>query len=284
MKLADIQIRDPFIVPKQDEQKYYMYGSTDKDIWREGNGFNLYVSDDLENWEGPFEVFKNYEGFFADRNFWAPEVHEYQGSYYMFATFRRRSNELLGTAILKSDSLYGPFVLHSDGVATPEEWCCLDGSLYVDEEGTPWMVFCHEWQQVQDGEVCAIQLAADLTHSVGEPIVLFKASEAKWPTPFRHPRYVGDNYVTDGSFAFRNKEGQLCLLWASFIDQVYAQGVAISTSGKITGPWIQQEEPLYTEDGGHAMLFYTFDGTRILSLHGPNKTPYERAKFIPIHI
>ena len=54
------------------------------------------------------------------------------------------------TAVLKSVSLYGPFELHSDGVVTPHEWCCLDGSLYVDDDGTPWMVFCHEWQQVGD--------------------------------------------------------------------------------------------------------------------------------------
>lgn len=259
MKLSDIQIRDPFIVPRPKEKKYYMYGSTDKNIWQEGKGFEMYVSSNLEDWEGPFEVFRNYEGFFADKNFWAPEVYEYKGSFYMFATFRRRENDLLGTAVLKSESLYGPFKLHSDGVVTPQEWCCLDGSLYVDDDGVPWMVFCHEWQQVGDGEVCIIQLSDDLRKAVSEPQLLFRASEAEWPTPFKHERFDFEKiYVTDGSFMFKNKAGELCLLWASFINQRYAQGIAISASGKVMGPWIQQKEPVYTDDGGHAMLFNTF--------------------------
>lgn len=283
MKLSDIQIRDPFIVPRPKEKKYYMYGSTDKNIWQEGKGFEMYVSSNLEDWEGPFEVFRNYEGFFADKNFWAPEVYEYKGSFYMFATFRRRENDLLGTAVLKSESLYGPFKLHSDGVVTPQEWCCLDGSLYVDDDGVPWMVFCHEWQQVGDGEVCIIQLSDDLSKAVSEPQLLFRASEAEWPTPFKHERFDFEKiYVTDGSFMFKNKAGELCLLWASFINQRYAQGIAISASGKVMGPWIQQKEPVYTDDGGHAMLFNTFEGQRMLALHGPNKTPNERARFIPV--
>lgn len=283
MKLSDIQIRDPFIVPIPQEQKYYMYGSTDKNIWHDGNGFDMYVSDDLENWEGPFEVFRNYEGFIADKNFWAPEVYEYKGAFYMFATFRRRENDLLGTAVLKSDSLYGPFQLHSDGVVTPQEWCCLDGSLYVDREGIPWMVFCHEWQQVGDGEVCIIQLSDDLQTAVSEPHLLFRASEAKWPTPFKHDRVKFEkNFVTDGTFMFHNEAGELCMLWASFIDNQYAQGLAKSLSGEVLGPWIHRPEPIYSENGGHGMIFKTFEGVTMLALHGPNKTPNERAKFIPI--
>src|SRR5690606_25053532 len=158
--------RDPFIVPRAEEGKYYMYGSTDKNIWHEGTGFEMYISSNLEDWEGPFEVFRNYEGIFSDKNFWAPEVYEYKGAFYMFATFRRRDNDLLGISVLNSNSLYGPFQLHSDGVVTPQEWCCLDGSFYVDDEGIPWMVFCHEWQQVGDGEVCIIQLSDDLSRAV----------------------------------------------------------------------------------------------------------------------
>lgn len=285
MKLSEIQIRDPFIVPRPQERKYYMYGSTDKNIWQDGNGFDLYVSEDLVNWEGPFNVFKNYEGFFADKNFWAPEVHEYQGAFYMFATFRRRENDLLGTAILKSDSLYGPFQLHSEGVVTPKEWSCLDGSLYVDDENVPWMVFCHEWQQVGDGEVCAIQLSKDLKHAISEPQLLFRASDAPWTTAFHHERYPNQiNYVTDGTFMFKNDSGRLILLWASFIGKTYAQGTAVSISGKVTGPWLHQQEPIYRDDGGHGMIFKTFEGKSMLALHSPNQSPNERAKFIPVDL
>ena len=85
----------------------------------------------LENWEGPFEVFHRPEGFWADKNYWAPEVHFYEGTFYMFATFNSEAIERKGTMILKADNPLGPFVLHSEGKITPDEWNCLDGTLYV---------------------------------------------------------------------------------------------------------------------------------------------------------
>lgn len=37
-----------------------------------------------------------------------------------------------------------------------------------------------------------------------------------------------------------------------------------------------------SEDGGHGMLFKTFDGKQLLAMHTPNKSPMERATFIEI--
>jgi len=53
---ADINIRDPFIVPAREEKRYYLYGTTGADTW-EGKpaGFDLYTGDDLEHWEGRFQ-------------------------------------------------------------------------------------------------------------------------------------------------------------------------------------------------------------------------------------
>ena len=62
-----------------------------------------------------------------------------------------------------------PFVPLSDGPVTPADWECLDGTLYVAANGTPYLVFCHEWLQVKDGEMCAMPLTPDLTAAAGEP-------------------------------------------------------------------------------------------------------------------
>ncbi len=46
------------------------------------------------------------------------------------------------------------------------------------------------------------------------------------------------------------------MLWSSFTKGgEYAVRCAKSTNGEITGKWIQKEEPLYSCDGGHGMLF-----------------------------
>ncbi|MGG1518693.1 glycoside hydrolase family 43 protein [Paenibacillus oryzisoli] len=280
---SEVQIRDPYVVPVPEEGKYYLFGSTDANIWGKGTGFDVYVGTDLEHWEGPFPVFRPGEDFFSEENFWAPEVYPYGGRYYMFATFRRRDNKLLGTAVLAADSLTGPFRLHSDGPVTPVDWPCLDGTLYVDEAGQPWMVFCHEWTQVLDGEICAVRLSADLREAVGEPIVLFRASEAPWVTRLdAKSTDAGDVFVTDGAFLHRAEDGTLVLLWASFHENRYALGFAVSASGRIEGPWVHEPEALFQADGGHGMIFRAFDGQLMLTIHSPNRTPNERPLFLPV--
>lgn len=59
-------------------------------------------------------------------------------------------------------------------------------------------------------------------------------------------------------------------------------GVARSESGSVLGPWHQDAEPLWVEDGGHGMLFRTLDGQLHMTLHAPNDTPNERARFVPL--
>lgn len=276
-----IQMRDPFVLRHDDEGEYYLYGSTDPDIWYSpGIGFDVYRGKDLVNWEGPFPAFRPPAGFWSDKNFWAPEVHEYKGRYYMFATFKA-PGVCRGTQILVADHPLGPFVPHSDGPVTPRDWECLDGTLLVDGDGTPWMVFCHEWVQIKDGTVCALPLSPELDRAVGEPIVLFAAGDAAWVEPVESPRH-GTGYVTDGPFAYRAKNGELLLLWSSFRGGRYAQAIARSRSGRLTGPWELDPEPLFENDGGHGMLFHTFDNRIMLALHTPNKTPHERPIFIEL--
>ena len=102
MKKEDIFLRDPFVLVHGD--KYYLYGTRSETAFvGEAYGFDVYTSTDLENWDGPFEVFHRPENFFSKKSYWAPEVHFYNGQFYMFATFAdtRRG---LGTSVLSADS------------------------------------------------------------------------------------------------------------------------------------------------------------------------------------
>jgi beta-xylosidase len=290
MKTSEIQIRDPFILPLY--PYYYLYGTTDANCWKgPGEGFNTFRSTDLENWEGPFPAFRPAPDFWGTTNFWAPEVHPYGGRYYMFASFKA-PNRYRGTQILAADQPEGPFLPISDDPATPPNWECLDGTLHVDKEGLPWIIFCHEWMQVHNGGMYALPLSADLTQPEGRPVYLFNASEAAWAKPFQHHKITWEGvsgeippfpcYVTDGPFLHRTADGILLMLWSSIGYEGYAMGLARSLSGHITGPWVQQEAPLWSKDGGHGMIFRTFDGQLRMTLHTPNDSPNERARFIPI--
>lgn len=280
LKTSDIHIRDPFVLPVMAENQYYLYGTTGPEAWTpSASRIDYYTSADLQNWEGPFAAFRPPLGFWADRNFWAPEVHGYGGRFYMFASFKSEAKRR-GTQILVADSPMGPFLPVSAGPVTPADWECLDGTLFVDRDQQPWIVFCHEWVQVGDGEICALRLNDDLTAAVGEPQLLFRASEAPWANELNSKGRKG--YVTDGPWLHRLANGELLMLWSSFTRGQYAVGIAKSSSGNILGPWQQMPDPLYAGDGGHCMVFRTFEGRLMLAYHRPNPTPDERPYFIPL--
>lgn len=284
VKTSDIQIRDPFILPVAEEGVYYMFGTTDKNCWGgPGEGFDCYRSKDLSQWEGPIPAFRPPSAFWSTANFWAPEVHQYNGRYYMFASFKA-VHHYRGTQILVSDRVAGPYLPLTDGPITPPDWECLDGTLHVDAEGAPWIVFCHEWVQVRNGAMYAMRLTPDLKKPAGRPVFLFNASEAAWVNRPDWPEGWGTfpTYVTDGPFFYRNRKGVLLMLWSSGGKKGYAMGIARSESGTVTGPWRQEPEPLWAEDGGHGMVFKGFDGRLFVTFHMPNNTPDERPVFIEI--
>ena len=277
MKRSEINIRDPFVLVW--EGAYYLYGTRGPTCWGEADGFDVYVSRDLEDWDGPHECFHNDGSFWATMNYWAPEVHPWRGKLYMFASFKA-PDKRRGTAILEADSPLGPFRPHSDGCVTPGDWECLDGTFYVSRDGRPYMVFCHEWVQAADGEILAMPLQEDLTGHAGEPKLLFRASEAPWARSVR-PVNGLPGYVTDGPFLWRAADGTLQCLWAGFSEHGYTEGLAVSDNGEIDGVF-RQVKPLFDRDGGHGMAFRTLEGRLLLALHSPNHTPDERPVFIPI--
>lgn len=256
MKNTDFRIRDPFILLFED--KYYMYASN------EPYGFKAYLSDDLVEWSEPHEVFRVPQNFWATHNFWAPEVHYYKGNFYLFASLKSNDHRR-ATQIFKANSPLGPFELHGDGPVTPSDWECLDGTLYIGNDGQPYMVFCHEWMQLQNGTMCYIKLSEDLSCAISEPVTMFAAGD------FEFIRGVRDegNYVTDGPFFYRHKNGDLSMIWSSFGDEGYLESVLKSDNGEIDGNWLLQP-CLFTKDGGHGMLFKDKSGDLKLSFHRPN--------------
>jgi hypothetical protein len=125
--------------------------------------------------------------------------------------------------------------------------------------------------------MCLMPLRDDLSGPAGPPVTLFRASDAPWARPIGNE---GKDYVTDGPFLHRTASGVLLMLWSSFNEQGYAMGVARSRTGTVAGPWDQDPEPLITGDGGHGMVFRTFDGDLMLTFHQPNRGPDERPRLV----
>jgi len=282
LRLPNMPLHDPFIVAHKPSQTYYLYTSNRGRLSGTGGvGTMVYKSKDLLNWEKPKAVFIVPEESFAQQGAWAPEVHEYKGRYYLFTTLHNdekiletppvswKTNYVRGTITAVADSPDGPFeMLNPDAAVPPADFMTLDGTLYIDPKNQPWMVYAHEWLQKVDGTIEALQISEDLSMAAGDPIHLFKASDAPWLNGSITPDTGVQHYITDGPQLYRTKDGHLLMLWSSYENSSYVQTVARSRSGELQGPW-EQLDPLVKGDSGHGMLFETFDGQLMMVLHRP---------------
>jgi beta-xylosidase len=248
-------------------------------------GVREYSSKDLITWNGPTQVYtipNDVWGNIRVTDVWAPEIHKYKDKYYLFLTFNtntrfedqnppgkppksQRPLVYRGSTTLVADTPTGPFKAMQDHSIPPSDMMTLDGTFWV-EDGQPYMVFAHEWVQITVGTIEAIKLQDDLSTAIDKPFVLFKSSDAPWAKV-----QTEGGTVTDGPFLHRSKSGKLFMVWSSFDDQErYNVGLAISDSGKLAGPWHHEPQALFAENGGHPMLFETFDGKLMILFHWPN--------------
>jgi beta-xylosidase len=243
-----------------------------------GTGGLLWKSPDLKMWTGPYNVVEIDTASWMGPHpmIWAAELHHYKGKYYYFATFTNeaikidtvRGNVIPRRAshVLVSDTPDGPYRPMADATYLPEHQPTLDGTFWVDTDGKPYMVYCGEWLQNWNGTIEKIELKPDLSGSIGKGKVLFRAFDSPWSHESgkrkNHP-----NKVTDGPYLFRTATGRLGMLWTSWKDDIYIQGVAYSKSGTLDGPWTQERQPITPPNFGHGMLFHTLDGRWLMSVH-----------------
>ncbi len=265
--LDSIRLSDPCILADKATDMYYMTGT----------GGLLWKSKDLAMWEGPYHVAKtDSTSWMGPRPMiWAAELHQHNGKYYYFATFTnqkvkidtvgRNVIERRASHVLVSDKAEGPYVPMEDPTYLPAGMPTLDGTFWVDTDGKPYMVYCYEWLQAIDGTIEKIELKPDLSGSVGEGELMFRASSCPWSrdnSPEGRP-----NGVTDGPYLFRTGTGRLGMIWTSWIRDVYTQGVVYSESGTLDGPWVHEPEPITPPNFGHGMLFQTLEGKWLMSVH-----------------
>ena len=285
LKTKDIRIRDPYIFAHVKDETYYMYAQSADRKDSDFIGVEAYSSKNLINWQPPHRVLTLPDT--ADiMAVWAPEMHVYKDRYYLFVTLTYNSTlsekkpvekaewpkmHIRGTHIFHADNPLGQFTPLKRYSHTPEDWMALDGTLCVDE-GTPYMVFCHEWVQIIDGTMDYFQLNDDLSDTIGKPSLMFKASSAPGA-----PQGSERGKVTDGCFLYRSPESnRLFMIWSTVIPgKGYCVVQTHSESGKINGPW-REQKLIYSRNGGHGMIFKSFDHRLMIALHQPNSIGKER--------
>jgi len=288
------RIRDPFVLADAKTRTYYLYGAGNY-LGETNVAASVWVrtSRDLKAWSAPRTVMT------APRDIqcvWAPEVHEYKGAYYLFATLKefpdpKRPLVMMGptpdwsskmgglwkswhaTWIYRAERPEGPFLPVSDKAVTPSGWIALDGTL-AEQDGKPYLVFTHDWAQVADGTIELAPLKDDLSGLAGSPRTIIRASTISPGTM---------NGVTDGPFVYRSpKSGKLFITWSTHNPAKlrlkqggYCVVSSESASGRLEGPWVNHRI-IFDANGGHGMVFRAFDGQLKFVLHNPELWGSER--------
>ena len=271
--LDSIRLSDPFILADTKTNRYYMTGT----------GGLLWKSKDLKLWDGPYRVaMPDSTSWMGPRPMiWAAEIHPYKGKYYYFATFTNQATKIpngsggqtdrRASHVLVSNNPDGPFIPMKDSIYLPADKSTLDATLWIDKDGKPYMVYCWEWLQNDNGTIEEIALKPDFSGTTGTGKILFRASDSPWSRGKDNNGNDRPNKVTDGPYLFTTATGRLGMIWTSWIYDVYTQGVAYSQSGTLDGPWVQEKEPITPANYGHGMLFKTLDGKMLMSIHSHKK-------------
>lgn len=233
-------IGDPFVLKSQGV--YYMYATSEP-----GFGFRAWTSDNMVAWEDAGVVLdhRDFEDKWALYDFWAPEVFEYEGAYYM--TYSARAyNGSLRIAIAKADHPLGPFMdINSDLINEPGSY--IDGHIFQDEtDGKLYLYYVKDnYENIIDGQKVSHMYVQELNDTldkvVDEPVFLFGPSQ-EWEG------LEGDIVWNEGPFVLQHEERYYLMYSANFYGGPdYAIGYAVANHP--LGPFEKYEEnPILASD------------------------------------
>ncbi len=181
-------LADPCML-KTDEG-YYLIATGDAS---DGRKLPVYFSEDLQTWEfmrGAVEP--GPAGSWNRRNFWAPELYEFDGRYYLYYTAMpdgtpKNIGNRVGVAV--GDHPAGPY--EDLGVVVPHG--SLDGSVFTDRDGTRHLLYTTEVENQSgfpQGKILIDRLVSP-SEVAGQPtVVMNRHGWQEGPTLFlRDDRY-----------------------------------------------------------------------------------------------
>ena len=310
---VDVKMGDPFVMLASDGY-YYMYGTTNAN-----RGYKAYRSDDLYTWEDLGMVYVGRKTWNVNC-FWAPEVFEHDGKYYMFFSANWKENpnndeEIFRIGVAVSDSPAGPFEDMYDRPIFDPGYPIIDADVLFEEDGRCYLYYsrcCYKhpvesevatwareqgiYDEIEESWVYGVEMKPDFSGVIGEPVMLLcppssmSDAQAEWESRSVTCREANRRW-TEGSLIFKDKGTYYMMYSANFFGGAnYAIGYATATNplGPFTksadNPILQRND---AEGGvvtgvGHNSVTRSRDGRKMYCVyHGrTSATGAERVVFV----
>ena len=262
---SNLPIADPYILNY--DGTYYAYGTR-------GNGFEVYISDDLKHWKRGEKLALSPKDSWGTKWYWAPEVYyvKSKNKFYMFYSVDEH------ICVATSDSPEGPFLQDKKEPIWDEK--SIDTSLFIDDDGTPYLYFV----RFTGGNVIWVaEMKSDLKSIKKKTLKQCISAEDGWET-------VRDRVAEGPSILKRNGTYYLIYSANHYQSQDYAVGYATATSP--LGPWKKYTgNPILRRDQkvvsglfgtGHGAPFVCNDGSYkyIFHAHWSESKVAPRTSFI----
>jgi len=246
--VSTLSSADPFIL--QHDGTYYAY-CTAAPI-----GYYVYTSPDLVHWTNRGLCAEMMWGIEKEGWYWAPEVFEKDGKFYLIA----HANRNLGFAV--ADSPLGPFI-PEENFLIPD---AIDGHIFKDDDGRLYLYYVHRNPETASWDIYVCELNDD--------VVSIKEGTETWLMAPKDPwEKVGAHVVEGPAILKHNGVYYLTYSGTGYDSIEYAVGYA--TSDSPMGPFERYE--------ANPVLSYTS------KIHGPGhhsfaKSPDGSELFIVYHI
>lgn len=258
--LGITDIGDPFVLKAADGY-YYMYCTSAP------NGFYSWKSEDMIHWTDKKMCYvRDFEGWCIDC-FWAPEVVEYEGKYYMYYTAKNQNDSLrIGLAV--ADEPQGPFLDVKNEPLFDFGYAVIDANVLIDEDGSKYLYYSRDCSEniqgaLKKSEIYGVKLSDDMMSVEGEAVLLL-TPEQPWELA------TGNTIWNEGPEMIKHNGTYYMSYSANFYaSSTYSLGYA--TSDEPLGTFVKAEEnPILTSLGrndisgpGHHSFTWSSDGKEL---------------------
>lgn len=263
-------IGDPYLFT--DDGKYYMTSTKD------GKKYELYVSEDLKEWElsgNIFEVDKDTD--WVRSSLWQPQILKGQdGKYYLYYCGKDENNTLrIGVAI--GDKVQGPYIDVYQKPLFDLGYAVIDPHVFVDDDRKIYMYYSRDCSENKvkgknTSQIYVVEMESMVKIKEPAQHKLLLSPEQPWETQ------SGDWLWNEGPDILKH-DGRYYLFYSAnfYADRKYSIGYAVSESP--TGPFVKYDgNPVLaaTESmsgPGNNSFFYSLDGQDFFTAYHTHTIP-----------